>query len=167
MLREREIMTTHGHAELDQTLAVDGLTRNHRDAELVFQARDADVERRVHREIHHVQDEEDGPAEIENLVNEIEVSLQIRGIDNAENPIRLRRVSATTEETVARDGSIRRTRGERVRARQIDDSHRLTVLRKRRADFLFDRDTRIIADLLLEASERVEERALAAVRIAN
>jgi len=41
------------------------------------------------------------------------------------------------------------------------------VLRIGDADFLFDRDTRIIADLLAQAGEGVEQRGLAAIRIAD
>jgi hypothetical protein len=41
------------------------------------------------------------------------------------------------------------------------------VLRVGRADLLFDRDARVVADLLFQAGEGVEERAFAAVRIAD
>ncbi len=67
-------------------------------------------------------------AEVEDLVNEVEIAFEIRGIDDTDDAVRLRGVLAAAEEHIAQDGFIRRAGGERVRTRQIDDLDRPTML---------------------------------------
>ena len=67
----------------------------------MFEARYADVEPRLAREVHHVQDQNHGAAKIEDLVNEIEIPLEIRRVDDAEDSIGLGRVRAPPEQDVA------------------------------------------------------------------
>src|SRR5260370_403253 len=75
--------------------------------------------------------------------------------------------SATAEEHVARDGLVRRAGREGIRAGKIDELDRFAVLRVGLAHLLLDGDAGIVADLLFQAGERVEQRALAAVRVAD
>ena len=70
---------------------------------------DANLESGPSGEIHHVEHQNHGATEIENLVNEIEVSLEIGGVDDAEDAIGLRGIGAATEEHVASHGFIGRT----------------------------------------------------------
>ena len=68
-------------------------------------------------EVHHVEHEDDGPAEVEDLVDEVEVPLEVRGIDDAEDAVGLRRVGAAAEQDVAHHRLVGRARGQRVGAR--------------------------------------------------
>jgi len=64
-------------------------------------------------------------------------------------------------------GVLRRTRRQRISPGQIDDRNRMAVLRISGADLFFHGHARIVSDLLFQAGQRVEKRALAAVRIAD
>ena len=165
--RQRQINAAHRELQLDDTLAVDGLAGDDGDAQFLFEAGDADLQAGGFGEIHHVHDEDDGAAEIEYLMNEVEVPLEICGVDDAEDAVGLRRVGPAAEEDVAGDRLVGRAGGERVGARKIDELDRLAVLRVGLAHLLLDRDARIVAHFLLQAGEGVEERALAAVWIAH
>ena len=145
---QREVWTAHGDLELDEAFAVHRFARDDGNAECLLESRDADSEAGGSGQIHHVDDENDGATQVENLVNEIEISFQIRGIDDAKNPVGLRGVGAATEEDVAGHGFIGGTRGERIRARQIDDRDGLAMLRVGRADLFFHGNAGVVAHLL-------------------
>ena len=164
---ERQVGPAHGDAQLDQASTVDGLAGDDGDAELLLQAGNADVEPGLRGEVHHVQHEDDRTAEVEDLVDQVEVPLEVGRVDDAEDAVGLRGVAAPAEQHVARDGLVGRARGERIRAGQVDDRDGLAVLGVGRADLFLDGDPGIISDLLLQAGEGVEERALAAVGIAH
>ncbi len=136
-------------------------------AEFALEFGGVDLHAGGHRHIHHVEGDDDGPAEIEDLVDEVEVALEIRGVDDADDPVGLRRVEAPAEEHIAQYRFVGRARGERIRAGQIDDLDRTAVLRVGRADFLFDGDAGIVADFLAQAGQGVEEGCLAGVGIAH
>ena len=74
---------------------------------------------------------------------------------------------AAAQEHIADDGLVRRTRRERIGAGQVDDGDRPAVLRVGGAGLLLDGDARVVADLLPQAGERIEERAFAAVGVAD
>ena len=147
--------------------AVRRLAGDDRDAQRLLQPRDADREPRPGGKVHHVEDQDDGPAEVQHLVDKVEVPLEVRRIDDAEDPVGLGRVRPAAEEHVARHGLVRGARGQRIGPGQVDDRDRLAVLRIERAHLLLHRDPGVVPDLLLQAGERVEERALAAVRVAD
>jgi len=90
----------------------------------VFEAGNAQIKAGVHGQIHHVEHENDGPAEVEHLMYEVEVSLEVGGVDDADDAVGLRHVGATTKEHIAHNGLVGRTRRERISARQIDDGDR-------------------------------------------
>ena len=106
MAGKRKIGAAHGELELDDALAVHRLTRNHGNTQLVLEPGDTNVESARDRHIHHVQNQDHRSAEIQNLVNEVEVSFEIRGVDNAQDSVGLRRVSAASEEHVTRHDII-------------------------------------------------------------
>src|SRR5258708_3196178 len=98
-----EVDAAHGELQLDEALAVDRLAGDDRDAKLLLKAADADLQAGGFREVHHVHDEDDGAAEIEDLVDEIEVPLEVGGIDDAKDAVGLRRVGAGGGGNDARD----------------------------------------------------------------
>jgi hypothetical protein len=105
---EREVGAAEREPELDEALAVDGLAGDDGDAELLFQPGDPHGEAGLGREVHHVQHEDDGPAEIEDLVHEVEITLEVGRIDDAQDAIRLWGVGAAAEQHVAGHGLVGR-----------------------------------------------------------
>ena len=84
---EREIRATHGEFELDEAAAVNGFAGDDGDAEFFFEAGGADVETGARSEVHHVQHQDNGAAQIENLMNEIEISFKVGGVDDAKDSV--------------------------------------------------------------------------------
>ena len=105
--RQLQVRPAHREAKLQQAPAVDRLARNDRDAQRVLEARHAQVAPAGRREVHHVQRENDGPAQIQHLMDEIEVPLEIGGVDDADDAVGLRDVGAAAKEHVAHDGFVR------------------------------------------------------------
>ena len=149
MARQRKVCPAHRQSQLEDALAVRRLAGNNRDAQLVFEPGNAQVKPRSHGEIHHVQHQDHGPAQIEHLMDQIQIPLDIRGIDDADDAVRLHRVGPSAEKDIAHDRLVWRSRGERVRARQINDSNWTPVLRIGGPGLLLDCHARIIPNLLL------------------
>ena len=103
---ERKLGAAHGEAQLEETFAMHGFAGNDGHAEFFFETRRVDLDPGARGEIEHVQRDDDGPAEVENLVNEVEVPLEIGGVDNADDAVGLRSVFAAAEEHVAENRFI-------------------------------------------------------------
>ena len=67
------------------------------------------------------------------------------------------------EQHIARDGFVERRRVQAVGARQIEDAQHAAVGRGAFAFAAFDRDARVVSDLLAAAGQAVEQRGLAAI----
>jgi len=101
-------------------------------------------------------------------VAKVQVALKIRGVHHDHDEIGRRNFRQPMEQHVARDLFVERLRAETVRARQVEHDHGRVLGRGQEPAFLaFDGDARIIADLRAQSRQRVEERGLAAVRIAG
>ena len=99
-------------------------------------------------------------------MNEVEVALEVGGVGNADDAVGGGGVGAAAEEDVAGDGLVGRAGGERISAGQVNEREGLAVLGVGGADLALDRDAGVVANLLLQASEGVEEGGFAAVWIA-
>src|ERR1017187_1494696 len=121
-------MSADRELELDDPLSVGRLARYDRYAKQLAQPGDTDRYPRLGREVHHVEDEDDGAPQVQYLVDEVQVSLEVRGVDDAEHPVRLRGVEAPAQEHVARHGLVGRASGQRIGPREVDDRYRLAVL---------------------------------------
>ena len=164
---EREIGAAHRELEFDEAPAVDGFAGDDGDAEFLFEAGDVDGGTGGGGEVHHVDDEKHRPAEVENLVNEVEVSFEIGRVDDAEDAVGLGGVGAAAEEDVAGDGFVGGAGGEGIGAGQVDDGDGLAVLRVSGTDLFLDGDAGVVPDFLFQAGEGVEKGAFAAVGIAD
>ena len=100
-------------------------------------------------------------------MNEVEISLEVGGVDDADDAVRLNHVGAAAKEHIANNRLVGRTRRKRIGAGQIDDGDRAAVLRVSGAGLFLDSNARVVADLLPQAGERIEERTLAAVGVAD
>ncbi len=114
----------------------------------------------------HVEDEDCRQPEIEHLADEEQIPLEIGRVDDAQDGVDSSDIGLASQEHVDRDHFVRRTGGQTVGSRQIDEPHR-RLADADAADFFLDRHARIIPHVGLHARERIEQRALARVRIAD
>ena len=89
------------------------------------------------------------------------------GVDHAEDALGARRVLTQIEQDVAGDALVGGVTTDAVTAGQVEQLHLLAVLADELARLLLHGDAGIVGDLLAEAGQRVEERGLAAVGVAD
>ena len=94
------------------------------------------------------------------MERQIEITLNIRRINNVDYPVRL-----LVDYKVARDDLLLRIRTERIYTGQVNDG--AVLLPAYIADLLIDRYTGKIPDVLIGAGERVKKRGLTAILVAD
>ena len=99
--------------------------------------------------------------------DEIESPLQVGGINHAEDASRLRRVLPEIHQDIPCDPLVGSLCAKAVAARKVEQFDLLTMLADELARLLLHGDPRIVADLLTQSRQGVEERGLAAVGIAD
>ena len=133
---------------------------NHGHTELAFEQVDVDGAAIGRDLVHHVKSDDHRSIEFHKLEREVEVALDIGGIDDIDHRIGLR-----IENKLAAYDLLSRIRRERVDAGQVGD-RRLGVVADL-AIFTIDRHAREIAHMLVGARKAVEQRCLAAVLVAG
>ena len=128
-MRERHAgrLASLGHRQqsrlqLGQTLFADSHQRHDRTAERLAQRRGVDLDAALARDVHHVERDQDGHAHLQQLHGQIEMTLQIAGIEHVDDEI-----SLAPEQIVARDHLVERAGVERVDPRQVDHPHLASV----------------------------------------
>ena len=133
--------------------------RNNRNAQRIGQLFDMDAVAAGTDLIHHVESQNHRDVQLHQLQSQIEVALQIGGVHNVDDGVRM-----LLHQKVTGDDLLRGVRRERVDARQIHQHSILVVLD--RTFLFFNRDAREVADVLIAAGQRIEQRCFAAVLIA-
>ena len=98
-----------------------GDEREHRRSEALPERGEVDLVAVLGGDIHHVQRDERRVAEFEHLRGEVEVALEVRGIDDDHDERRRRHVRKAMKERIARDLFVERFGREAVGAGQIED----------------------------------------------
>ena len=167
-MRERHTgrLASLGHGQqpclqLGQTLLADRHQRHHRTAERLGQRLGIDPDAAFARDVHHVERDQDGHAHLQQLHGQIEMTLQVAGVEHVDDEIGL-----APEQIVARDHLVERAGIERIDAGQVDHPHPASV-EFQRAFLALDRHARPVARGLADAGQGVEEGRLAAVGIAG
>jgi len=111
--------------------------------------------------IHHVQGHNHGPAEFFQLQGQVQVALEIAGIDDVDDHVR-----QIFQDVVASDDFLDRIRGQRIDPGQIDQGKQIGSAPDH-TDFFLDRHTGPIACRLARAREAVEQGCFAAVGVAG
>ena len=111
-------------------------------------------------DVHHVDGHHHRKAKFRELRREVQVALDVRAVHDVEYRIR-----PLFDEKPARDLLLDGVGREGVDAREILYDNLLVP--GEYAVLLLDRDARPVADVLLRPSKRIEERGLAAVRVAR
>ncbi len=135
--------------------------RNDRASEQQLQGRDVDADAAILRVIHHVQDEGHGLAQLQKLGAEVEVALQVGGVQHVQDQVHFGRGQEMHGHPL-----ILAAGGQRVGAREVHHLHGGAPVLEGPAAALHG-DARPVADMVPRPGERVEEGGLAAVRIAR
>ena len=148
--------------------AIAGDHRQHRHAEGISKFLFINAVAVVFGHVHHVQRDERGMAQLDDLGGVIKIPLQVRGVHDHHNQTGRRQFGQAVEQHVARNLFIQRIGAKAVRAGQIEDANAGFRRGAQQFAFLaFDGDAGVIADLGAQTGERVEQGRLAAIRIAR
>ena len=132
---------------------------NHGAAELLGEGVGIDLVAALLEEVEHVEAEDDRQAALEDLRGEVEVTLEVRRVDEVDDGLR-----AVLNQVVARDDLLGRVRRKRINAGKVGEGDGLVATP--RGLLLLDRDAGPVADVAVRARQGVEQRGLAAVRVA-
>ena len=111
--------------------------------------------------VHHVQRHDHRPAQFFKLEGQVQVALEIAGIDDVDDHIRL-----VFQDVIAGDNFLDRIRGKRVDTGQIDQGEQVGPAPDH-TDFLFNGYTGPVARCLPCACQPVEEGCFTAVWVAS
>ena len=106
-------------------------------------------------------------AQFEHLSRQEEIALEVHGVDDHEHDLWCPAVRIAALEHVERDLLIGRAGRQRVTAWQIEDDDATSVRALERAFDTIDGDAGEVADTLPESGQRIEERRLAGIRVAD
>ena len=142
------------------TVALQGRDLHDLAAELLRELVDVDLVAALAHDVHHVHSHDHRDAQFGQLRGEVQVALEVRAVHDVEDGVR-----ALVDQIVAGDDLFERVGAERVNARKVHDDDVVMLFQ---AAFLFlDRDARPVAHKLIGAGQRIEQRRLAAVRVAG
>jgi len=110
--------------------------------------------------VHHVDGDDNGDAQLGQLGGQVQVTLQVRAVDDVQDGI-----GALVDQVVTSHHLLQRVGGQGVDAGQVHDGHIIVLLQL--ALFLLHRDARPVAHELVGAGQRVEQGGLAGVRVAR
>ena len=96
-----------------------GLDRHDRDAQLPPEPLDVDHHPSAPGQVDHRQRDDGRPAQLEDLADQVEIPLEIAGIDDAEHDVGRRDVVPAPEQHVDGDHLVGRPGGQAVRPRQV------------------------------------------------
>ena len=111
-------------------------------------------------DVHHVDGDEHGDAELDELRGEVEVALEVGAVDDVQDG-----VGTLVGKVVAGHDLLERVGGERIDAGQVRDGHVRMSLEL--AVLLLDRDAGPVAHVLVRAGEGIEQGRLSAVGVAR
>jgi hypothetical protein len=158
----------HGLAQFPHALVLARHERHDRHAQRLAQRSSVNLVAVLAGDVHHVEREDRGIAQLDDLRGEIEVALEVRRVHDHDHGLRRWHFSDAVEQHVTRDLLVERLRAERVGARQVEDFDRDVRRRAEQAAFLaLDGHARVVAHTRAQAGQRVEQRGLAAIGIAG
>ena len=111
-------------------------------------------------DVHHVDGDDDRDAQLGELRGEVQVALEVRAVDDVQD-----RIGTLADQVVTGDDLFQRVRGQGVDTGKVGDRHTVVLLEL--AFLLFHGDAGPVANELVRTGQRVEQRRLAAVRVAR
>ena len=146
--------------QLGNALALRRHNRNHRYAQRLAHLPHVDGAAVGAHLVHHVQRQHHRHAQLQKLQRQIQVALDVRRVHDVDDAVRL-----LVENEISGYDFLLRIGSERIDARQVND--RAALFPANLAHLLIDRHARKIAHVLIRAGERVEQRRLSAVLVAD
>ena len=144
--------------ELLDTLVLKSRDHHDRAAELLGEFGGVDLVAVLLDQVGHVEGDDHGQAGLDDLKRQVQVTLQVSGVDHLNDDIGL-----AAHEVVARALLLGAVGGKRVDAGEVRDGD---VLVTQELGFLFlNRDTGPVANIAVGAGDQVEKRGLAAVGV--
>ena len=142
------------------------LDQDDRHAQLLPQPSEVDFESAMLGHVDHVQHDDGRQAQLQHLADQVEIALQVAGVDDRHHQIDRPHVLAAGQQHVDGDHLVGRARRQAVGAGQIDNVETVAGMFQM-ADFFLDRHARIVAGALADAGQGIEESRLARVRVAD
>ena len=131
-----------------------------RDTQVFGEFPDADLVAVLFDDVHHVDGDDGRDPEFEDLGREVEVSLEVRTVDDVEDGI-----GVLTQQVVSGNDLFQCVRREGVNAGKVGDGDIIVVFQL--TFFFLDRDSGPVTNVLVGAGERVEQCGLTTVRVAR
>ncbi len=158
---------TEGVLERGEAALASGGDGDEGDAEVFAQSSGVDAEALGFGAIDFVQSGNDGVAEVDDLKKEVEVALEIGGIENAEDEVGFGLAILAAEEDLPGDFFVGGICLGRVGAGEIDEFEEVAVWSTKGAGFAGDGRSSIVANLLVWPGEGVKESGLSGVGISD
>ena len=153
--------------QLDDPLGGIRLHGDNGDAEFFGNFRWVKAETGFLRDIDHIQGEDAGLAEFDNLENQLEMALEVRGIDDADDEVGFCRAFEFPGEGVEGDFFIWRICAERVATGKIKDVDLGSHVRIGFTGFHLNGDASEVSDALVFPGECVKKGGFPGVRISD
>ena len=129
-------------------------------AKLTGELLDVDLITVLADDIHHVDGDDHGDAELGKLGGEIQVTLEVRAVDDVQD-----RVGTLTDQVVTGDDFLQRVRGQGVNTGKVHDDHVIVLFE---LTFLFlHGDAGPVTNELVRTGQRIKQRRLTAVGVAR
>ena len=129
-------------------------------AQLAGELLDVDLVAVLAHDVDHVDGDDNGDTQLSQLSGQIEVALEVRTVDDIQDG-----VGTLVDQVVTGDDLLEGVGGEGVDAGQVHDDHVIVLFQL--ALFLLHGDAGPVADELVRTGQGVEQRRLAAVRVAR
>ena len=152
-----------GLFQIVEPLAANRHHGHHRTAERLGQGIHIDDLAALARHIHHVQRQHHRHAHFQQLHGQVEIAFEVGGINHIDH-----RLGLAGKQVVARDPLVQRQGVEGIDARKIDQRGRLAGRLQTELPLLaLDGHAGPVAGGLTDAGQRIEQRGLAAIRVAG
>ncbi len=161
----RDDCAIHGGLQFGNAFTLGPHDGNHRNAQFPLEFLGRYVYVATLGDVHHVQRDNQRAAQLYELADQVQIALQIAGIDDNDDDVRAFHIRPNSAEDFHRDLFIGGAADEAVGAGQIDDVAPAAIGQLAAADFFFDGYAGIVGDFLAQAGEGVEDGCLAAVGI--
>ena len=161
-------LAPQGLAEHVQSFAFARHHGNHRNTQRLGQGLGVDLVPLIAGDVDHVENQQRRVSQFDDLGREVEVALQVGGIGDDHDQIRRGHVGHALEQDVAGDLFVGGLRTQGIGSREIQNGDRMEgVGSGEGAFFSLHRDPGVVADAGAKAGQGVEQRGLAAVRVAG
>ena len=161
-------LAPQGLAEHVQSFAFARHHGNHRNTQRLGQGLGVDLVPLIAGDVDHVENQQRRVSQFDDLGREVEVALEVGGIGDDHDQIRRGHVGHALEQDVAGDLLVGGLRTQGISSREIQNGDRMEgVGSGEGAFFSLHRDPGVVADAGAKAGQGIEQRGLAAVRVAG